>query len=221
MAVGAADGQVLWQASTGGGAVMNNDVSVAEGRVFATTWHGCCENNVRQLFAFDAATGERLWASDVDSSNMQFPALALGKRVFVGSDSGVVSAFAAASGKLLWSHPLEGYVSAPLVGMGKTVYVVNGNRQVRALDAQTGVVQWLRTPSGTYQIASNMVWANGALYMTMQDASGAKRLMVLNASNGRVVAKLPLSIRGSFTKLTVADGRVYLSSEGQLTALGL
>ncbi|WP_374567534.1 PQQ-binding-like beta-propeller repeat protein [Ideonella sp.] len=221
LAVDTADGHVVWQASTGGGVVLNNDVAVANGRVFTSTWHECCESAARQLFAFDAATGAQLWASDVDGSNMQYPALALGKRVFVGSDSGAVRAFAADSGKLLWSQPLNGYISAPLVGQGKRVFAVSGNREIQALDAQTGVKQWLRTPSGTHQVASNLAWANGALYMTTQDFSGAKQLLVLNAGNGHVVAKVPLSIRGSFTKLTVIDGRVYLSSEGQLTALGL
>lgn len=39
VAVDAGNGSVLWQASTGGGVVLNNDVAVADGRVFATTWH--------------------------------------------------------------------------------------------------------------------------------------------------------------------------------------
>ena len=221
MSVDTADGHVVWQASTGGDAVMNNDVAVANGRVFTTTWHACCENNLRQVFAFDAATGASLWASDVDSSNMQYPALALDKRVIVGSDSGVVRAFAATSGKLLWSRPLTGYISSPLSGQGKTVYAVSGNRQVQALDARTGEVLWTRVLSGTHQVASNVAWANGALYMTTQDFNTAKQLLVLNTRSGKPVAQVPLSIRGSFTKLTVIDGRVYLSSEGQLTALGL
>lgn len=221
MAVDTADGHVVWEASTGGDAVMNNDVAVANGRVFTTTWHSCCENNLRQVFAFDAATGATLWASDVDASNMQYPALALGTRVIVGSDSGAVHAYAAGSGKLLWSQPLTGYVSAPLVGKGKVVYAVSGNRQVQAMDVRTGELLWTRALAGTHQVASNMAWANGALYMTTQDFNTAKQLLVLNARSGKPVAQVPLSIRGSFTKLTVIDGQVYLSSEGQLTALGL
>jgi len=221
MAVDTADGHLVWQASTGGDVVLNNDVAVANGRVFTTTWHECCENNPRQLFAFDAETGAQLWASDVDSSNMQYPALALDNRALVGSDSGVVRAYAAGSGKLQWSRPLSGYLSAPLVGKGKVVYAVSGNRQVQAMDVRTGELLWTRALSGTHQVASNMAWANGALYMTTQDFNTAKQLLVLNARSGKPVAQVPLSIRGSFTKLTVIDGQVYLSSEGQLTALGL
>ncbi|HEX5682896.1 MAG TPA: PQQ-binding-like beta-propeller repeat protein [Ideonella sp.] len=221
MAVDTADGRLVWQASTGGGVVLNNDVAVANGRVFTTTWHECCDANPRQLFAFDAATGAALWASDVDTSNMQYPALAQDRRVIVGSDSGVVRAFAAASGKLLWSRTLSGYISSPLVGKGHTVYAASGNRQVQAMDARTGDVLWTRTLSGTHQVASNLAWANGALYMTTQDFNTAKQLLVLSARTGKVTAAVPLSIRGSFTKLTVIDGRVYLSSEGQVTAFGL
>lgn len=220
-AVDANDGHVVWQAGTGGGTVLNNDVSVADGRVFVTTWHECCESNTRRLFAFDAGTGAPLWTQDVDNSNMQYPALALGRRVIVGSDSGVVRAFAAASGRPLWSRELSGYVSAPLVGRGRQVFAVSGNRQVQSLAATTGEVAWSLTLPGTFQVASNMAWANGALYMTAQDFNGARQLLVVSAGTGKVVAQVPLAIRGSFTKLTVADGRVYLSSEGQLTALGL
>jgi hypothetical protein len=35
------------------------------------------------------------------------------------------------------------------------------------------------------------------------------------------VATLNLSLRGAFSKLTVADGRVLLSTDGQLTLLSL
>lgn len=221
LAVDANDGHVIWQAGTGGGVVLNNDVAVADGRVFTTTWHECCENNPRQLFAFDAATGAALWVRDVDGSNMQYPALALDRRVVVGSDSGFVRAFGAATGKPLWSRELSGYISAPLVGRGHTVYAVSGNRQVQALDARNGDVLWTRVLPGTHQVASNMAWANGALYMTTQDFNTARQLLVLSSSTGKAMAEVPLAIRGSFTKLTISDGHVYLSSEGQLTALGL
>lgn len=221
VAVDASSGLVLWQASTGGGVVLNNDVAVADGRVFVTTWHECCESASRQLFAFEAVSGAPLWVAEVDGTNMQHAAMALGRRVIVGSDSGIVRAFAARDGRLLWSRALEGYLSAPLVGQGARVYAVSGNRQVQALDAATGEVVWRRALPGTYQVASNMAWANGALYVTVQDFSGDKRLAVLNAATGHTTAAVPLSIRGSFTKLSVSDGQVYLSSEGQLTALGL
>jgi outer membrane protein assembly factor BamB len=221
VAVDAADGQLLWQASTGGEAVLNNDPSVGGGRVFVSTWHDCCAAAPRQLFAFDAQSGRALWASDVDASNMQYPALVMNHAVIVGSDSGDVRAFDPATGQRLWTRPLKGYVSAPLAGHGQRVYVVSGNRTVQALDAKTGEPLWQRNLGGSHQVASNLAWANGVLYFTTQDANGHQRLMAVKAGTGKTVATLNLSLRGAFSKLTVADGHVLLSTDGQLTLLSL
>lgn len=220
-AVDAADGRLLWEASTGGGAVLNNDPSVGHGRVFVSSWRDCCEAAPRQLFAFDAQSGQALWAGDVDDSNMQYPALVLDKMVLTGSDSGRVHAFAVATGQRLWSRQLSGYVSAPLAGHAHRVYVASGNRDVQALDVATGEIAWTRTLPGTHQVASNLAWANGVLYFTSQDFNGHQRLVGLNAGNGKPVAGVTLALRGAFSKLSVVDGRVFLSTDGQLTMLGL
>lgn len=221
LAVDAADGRLLWEASTGGGAVLNNDPSVGHGRVFVSSWHDCCEAAARQLFAFDAQSGQALWASDADDSNMQYPALVLDKVVLTGSDSGRVHAFAVATGQRLWSRQLSGYVSAPLAGHAHRVYVASGNRDLQALDVATGEVAWTRTLPGSHQVASNLAWANGVLYFTSQDFNGHQRLVGLNAGSGKPVAGVTLSLRGAFSKLSVVDGRVFLSTDGQLTMLSL
>lgn len=221
MAVGAANGELLWQASTGGEGVLNNDPSVGGGRVFVSTWHECCAAVPRQLFAFDAASGQALWASDVDTSNMQYPALVTGQAVVVGSDSGDVRAFDPADGRPLWTRRLKGYVSAPLAAQGPRVYVASGNRDVQALDAATGQPLWTRSLRGSHQLSSNLAWANGVLYFTSQDDRGDKRLMALNARTGKTVATVALTLRGAFSKLTVIDGRILLSSDGQITMLSL
>lgn len=221
VAIDAANGQQLWQASTGGESVLNNDPSVDGGRVFVSTWHDCCAAAPRQLFAFDAQNGRALWASDVDASNMQYPALAMNHAVIVGSDSGDVRAFDPDTGQRLWARQLKGYVSAPLAGHGPRVYVVSGNRTVQALDAKTGEPLWERSLGGSHQVASNLAWANGVLYFTTQDANGHQRLMAVKAGTGKSVATLSLSLRGAFSKLTVADGHVLLSTDGQLTLLSL
>jgi outer membrane protein assembly factor BamB len=222
VAVDAHDGRLLWEASTGGEAVLNNDPSVGGGRVFVSTWHDCCATAARQLFAFDAQTGRPLWASDVGPSNVQYPALVMNNHaVVVGSDSGEVHAFDPDSGRRLWTRQLAGYVSAPLAGHGKRVYAVSGNRDIQALDTATGEPLWQRSLRGSHQVASNLAWANGVLYFTTQDANGHQRLMALDANTGKSVATLNLSLRGAFSKLTVADGRVLLSTDGQLTLLSL
>jgi hypothetical protein len=59
------------------------------------------------------------------------------------------------------------------------------------------------------------------LYFTSQDFNGHQRLVGLNAGSGKPVAGVTLSLRGAFSKLSVIDGRVFLSTDGQLTMLSL
>lgn len=221
LALDAADGHLRWQASTGGEGVLNNDPAVGQGRVFVSTWLECCGNGPRQLFAFNAKSGKLAWQRDVDASNMQYPALVLGHSVVVGSDSGRVSAFDAKTGAPKWTRQLQGYVSSPLAGEGQHVYAASGNRDLQALDLATGTPRWTRTLGGSHQVSSNLAWANGLLYFTTQDFQGNQRLMVLDARNGKPAATIGLSLRGAWSKLTVADGQVLLSTDGQVTLLGL
>lgn len=220
VALDAGDGHPLWQASTGGHGVMNNDPSVDAGRVFVTTWNECCGNAPRQLHAYDAATGAELWAREVEASNMQYPALVLGKNVVVGNDAGSVKAYDAASGKLRWSRALGSLLGGPLAGQGKAVYALVGT-SVAALDAKTGSTLWTRTLPQGHRSISNPVWANGLLYVVGENFSLQHVLVVLNAGSGKPVASVPLTGVGSYARLSVADGRVYLNSNGTLTALGL
>ena len=221
LALSTVDGSLAWQASTGGGSVFNNDVAVAGGRAFVSTWHACCGDGVRKLFAFDAATGAALWVRGTEASNMQFPAMALGERVFVSNDNGKVYAFRAADGKRLWQRQLDGWVSDHLVGQGQVVYAISGNGTVQALDAKTGATQWSRVIDAGLRISSNMVWANGLLYFTTEDVFNQRRLVVLNDRSGRRVASLPVPAPGSYIQLSVSDGRVLLSSNGTVISLGL
>lgn len=220
VALDAADGHTLWQAGTGGNGVMNNDPSVDGGRVFVTTWNECCGNAPRQLHAYDAASGAELWAREVEVSNMQHPALVLGKNVVVGNDAGSVKAYDAASGKLRWSRAMGPLLDGPLAGQGAAVYLRAGT-SVTALDAKTGATLWSRTLPKGYGGISNLAWANGLVYLVGQDAGLSHALIVLNARNGKPAATRPLTGVGSYARLSVADGRVYLNSNGLLSALGL
>ncbi|MFO1340886.1 MAG: PQQ-binding-like beta-propeller repeat protein [Burkholderiaceae bacterium] len=220
VALDAADGHLLWQATTGGNGVMNNDPSVDAGRVFVTTWNECCYNAPRQLHAYDAATGAELWARAVDASNMQYPALVLGKNVVVGTDAGAVKAYEAATGKLRWSRDMGPSLDGPLAAQGQAIYARAGT-SVAALDAKTGATLWTRTLPKGHRSISNAVWANGLVYVVGENFSLEHVLFALNAGSGKPAASVPLTGVGSYARLSVADGRVYLNSNGTLSALGL
>lgn len=212
-ALNGSNGSVIWQSATDDQR-MNNDVAVADGRVFVTTWgDGCCGSGDKQLAAFSADTGARLWSSPTDTSNSQVPAMVLGPRVYAGSDSGTVFAFDAATGARQWQRRFDGYVSSPLVGQGKTVFAAAGNNTLYALNAATGGTRWSRSTPRGYAIASNIAWANGALYLTVQSPfGGAHQLAVLAASSGRLLNLVPVNLFGSYGRVSVADGRVMVAT---------
>ncbi len=223
-ALDTANGAVVWENSTGA-SVLNNDASVAGGRVFVSTWESCCGTSNRRVYAYDAATGLKLWDSETDASNSQYPALALGKRVFAGSDSGKVFAYRAADGQLLWQRQLSGYISAPLTARTDSLFVASANSTIQALDVKNGLSRWTRVlGSATGGLVSNMVWANGMLFMTTYSSfTGEHRLLVLNAANGNIL-KTPAttSMFGSHSNLTVVEGRVHVSTDyGYLYVFGL
>jgi eukaryotic-like serine/threonine-protein kinase len=222
-ALSGSNGAVIWQSATDPG-LLNNDVAVADGRVFVSTWgDGCCITS-RQLIAFSADTGARLWSAPTDTNNSQFPAMVLGARVYAGSDSGSVFAFDSATGARQWERRLDGgYVSSPLVGQGKTVFAAAGNNTLYALNAATGGIRWSRSTPRGYAIASNMAWANGALYLTVQSPFGGEhKLAVLNASSGRLLSLVPVSLFGSYARVSVADGRVMVATnQGTLEVFGV
>jgi eukaryotic-like serine/threonine-protein kinase len=212
-ALSGSDGSVIWQSATDAG-LLNNDVAVADRRVFVSTWgDGCCVTADRQLTAFSADSGARLWSSPTDTNNSQFPAMVLGARVYAGSDSGSVFAFDAATGARQWKRRFDGYVSSPLVGQGKTVFAAAGNNTLTALNAATGGTRWSRSAPRGYAIASNLAWASGALYLTVQNPfTGEHKLAVLNASSGRLLNLVPVSLFGNYARVSVADGRVMVAT---------
>ncbi|HWE64480.1 MAG TPA: PQQ-binding-like beta-propeller repeat protein [Chloroflexota bacterium] len=126
-AVDAATGQLHWQytpkvdfyhaiAGGGGGVPTNRGVTVAAGKVYLLTFDN-------QLIALQAATGEKLWDSQVADPNLGYSETSPGTywngMFFVGSaesDAGLrgfVAAYDANTGKQIWR-----YYTVPLPGQG-------------------------------------------------------------------------------------------------------
>ncbi|MDB5058202.1 MAG: putative pyrrolo-quinoline quinone [Chloroflexi bacterium] len=126
-AVNAATGKTLWQytpkvdffhsvAGGGGGVPTNRGVSVANGRVFLTTFDA-------RLVALQASTGEVIWnvsvASNIQGYGESSPATYWNGMLFVGSQEGdagmrgFVAAYNATSGKQIWR-----WFTVPAPGQG-------------------------------------------------------------------------------------------------------
>jgi outer membrane protein assembly factor BamB len=156
----------LWRQAIGPGV---SSFAVSEDRVYTQEQRGEYE----VVACYDLATGElvwrhadanRFWDSHVGAGPRATPAVA-GDRVYTLGAKGVLNAFDAASGRVVWSRnagadasaetpspaggglPLWGFVSSPLV-VGQVVIVHAG--ALVAYDIETGEPCWSGPKGGSY-----------------------------------------------------------------------
>ncbi|MGA2135962.1 MAG: PQQ-binding-like beta-propeller repeat protein [Bryobacteraceae bacterium] len=171
-AFNAETGQLIW---TGVGACGASSPVVVDGVVYsgsyglhafdAVTDHGIVytgDVDYNGFGAFDAATGKRIW-SVLDNPNAQIwssPAVSDGL-VYV-SDSQLLYAYAATTGKLAWTAATGGQIfSSPAVENG--VVFVGSGAGLHALNAATGEPLW--TAASGDNIESSPVVADGVVYV--------------------------------------------------------
>jgi outer membrane protein assembly factor BamB len=116
--------------------------SIAQGLVFVTI---TTRNNRNTLMALDEHTGATVWSADVGQCCFANAAYDAGK-IFVVNEGGLMKAFGAASGTLLWSVDLPGqyeFTSPPTAANG-IVYTggAGSGGTVYAVDETTGAVLW-------------------------------------------------------------------------------
>ena len=119
---------------------------IVNGRIFVTVAY----NNpsyAAKLYALDEANGATLWGPvDLSGTYPWSNAAYDAGRVFAVNFDGVLRAFDAASGALLWSKQLPGQYSfnSPPTASGGVVYVVGAGTGVTlyAVDEQDGAVNW-------------------------------------------------------------------------------
>lgn len=209
----ATNGRLVWRAQTGS---LNNQLTVADGLVFVTTWAEGQQPN--RLYAYHASEGSPAWSQPVNGS--EYPATAGGGRVFVASDYGAY-AFDAASGAPLWQIPYTAYLSTPLALTPQSLIVNSGHSTLQALDPATGATQWTTTLSGTDGVESNLVVAGSVLYAATTDFGGTMRLAAFDVRTGKQLLRSSDTLGASYAQLHVVDGKVYVAANGSLAVYGL
>lgn len=209
----ASTGALRWRAETG---TLNNQAAVAGGLVFTSTWGREAGGPQNLLFAHRVADGSLAWTQPADESNSEYPAVAAGGRVFLASDSGELRAFDAASGTPSWEAHLPAYVSANLVATPQVVFAVAGGKALWAFGAADGASRWNITLRGSDQFSSNLVLAGNVLYALARDYLGTVRLVAFDARSGKQLLRLDDGMTGQFGTISVAAGRVYVSSGARL-----
>ena len=123
-------------------------VVVGDGRIFAVTEgvHAGSTTDGSSVYALDPADGSVLWGPVVVDGG-SYGVAYLGyenRRVFVSSDEGLIMAMDSASGNVLWSVNLGGYIweQRGLTVADGTLYTWDGNNQLVAINTANGATRW-------------------------------------------------------------------------------
>jgi outer membrane protein assembly factor BamB len=199
-------------------------------RVFAFSRQG--EDEVMR--AIDATSGKIVWDTKYNATYKPNPA-ATSKhgtgpkstptfadgRIYSLGMTGVVTAFDAASGKLLWQtqkpaiETLYHTGQSPAIDRGLCIVHVGGhnNGALTAFDARTGEVKWAWTGDGPAYGSPIVVELGGTrqVITTTQD-----NLVGVSAANGELLWKRPFSVRATRNAVTpiVHNGIVIVSGLG-------
>lgn len=181
--------------------------------------------------ALDAATGKTIWETKYvatfkphpaatrthGTGPKSTPAFADGRLYTLGM-SGMVTAFDAASGTLLWQkpappvEPLYHTAMSPLVDRGLVIVHVGGhnNGALTAFDARTGDVKWSWNGDGP-AYGSPVVAELGGTRQVITFTQ--ENLVSVSAANGELLWKRPYSVRATRNAVTpILHGQTVIIS---------
>lgn len=210
--------QLRWKFATGG--IVRSRPAVADGVVFVSSDDGV-------LHALDAAAGTEKWQADLGSARMpvrgelgsgydyqQSSPVVADEVVYVGSGSGEVDAFKAATGERLWQFMATTRVrSSPAVADGK-LYIGDGNGNLYALDAATGVELWKAQGCDNPTPAV----ANGLVYC---GSRGTLQEQAWDAATGEQRWQFAVGHSWIESSARIADGTLFVGSSDAATLFAL
>ncbi|MDX6523279.1 MAG: hypothetical protein QOI17_792 [Gaiellales bacterium] len=132
-------GRVLWTYRASG--AVKGSVSLAGGRLYFGDYSGAmyCLNTNGNLVWRTATHG---LSSGFRSGTFYSTANVRYGRVYIGNTDGKIYSFVASSGRIAWSHTIDGWVyGSPAVWNGM-VFETGYDGTFQALDARTGDVRW-------------------------------------------------------------------------------
>ena len=218
--------QQLWTASIGEGssvrARLASEPVVGDGRVYTI-------DTTATVRAFNANTGQQLWAHQIRGENSPRETLFGGGvtydsgHVYAVNGAGDAAALDAATGNQIWlvkpGSPLRG---APTVGVDN-VYVLSQDNQLYALDRDTGETHW--TATGSFELAGVFGVASPAFAQsTVVAGYSSGELTAYRYENGETVWQDALARTGISTVVgtlsdvdadpVVDNGRVFAVGRG-------
>jgi len=185
-----------------------------------------------ELPVFEASyTPQVAWqasiSSGVDKYYSQLMPAADDEAVYVASRDGEVKAFAATTGKQLWSNDFSDHESNELNRSARfsggvhlaldTLYIGTENAQVLAIDKNNGELLWLSKVSG--EVIASPIYSTGLVIIHTSRGD----LIALDSSTGEEVWVLnnkqpKLTLRGSATPTIAQGGIIYGRADGFVSA---
>jgi outer membrane protein assembly factor BamB len=176
------------------------------------------------IAAGDAKTGKEVWVREI-SGHLESSPMAVGDKLFIGTDTTNVMALRASDGKTLWNFNSPGAIKAsPSYHRGR-VFVADYQSSMFALDAKTGRPIWRTNtskvpPYGQGGFFSSPAIAFGRVYAARDDGT----VYAFDEKTGRVDWSFQTgdSVYGSpaVARVPGTPPTVYIGSEnGRLYAL--
>jgi outer membrane protein assembly factor BamB len=126
-----------------------------------TILYFACDKGDETFFALNLLTGDLLWKKklgDISSSPQIYQ-----DKIFIGSNSGLLSAFNRASGEKIWEFKTEDAVISTPACNGKIVYFGSGDDNLYALDKDNGELKWKFKADGSIYSSPAIKAENPAL----------------------------------------------------------
>jgi outer membrane protein assembly factor BamB len=158
-----------------------------------TILYFACDKGDKTFLALNLLTGDLLWKKKLGdiSSSPQINQ----DEVFIGSNSGLLSAFNRASGEKIWEFKTEDAVlSTPACG-GKIIYFGSGDDNLYALDKDNGELKWKFKADGS-------IYSSPAIKVE-NPARGMNRMVHTNGGDDKVFFG---SVDGYLYALKIEDG---------------
>ena len=180
---------------------------IAGGKVFVTVRYASAYGT--QLYALNAATGATVWTLPLGGSGFWSALCYENGRVFALNGDGLLRAFDAANGNIVWSRQLPGqysFSSAPTVFQGVIYTGGSGSGGTAyAVSADTGNVLWTVPVTGGSE-SSPAVTGDG-VYLSYSCPNVYK----LNPANGALIWKYSTGCSGGGGKTpALYNGRLYV-----------
>jgi outer membrane protein assembly factor BamB len=139
----------------------------------------------------------------------------------VGATDGLVYAFGARSGRLLWARRTGSFVYGAAAVWRRTVYVGSYDHRLYALNAATGAVRWSfaagHPVSGAPTVLDGLVYFSTCGSCSSQESDAhARRTLALDARTGRLAWTFP---DGEYSPLIADTSRAYLTGFTNVYAL--